>query len=386
MARMNDVIKKWADFSASETKPLFWMLLGPLLVMLTLIIAVPNLSNPYLPLITVMGFVLSWGYRMSGFSLTLMVFILYFSFNYFFGHHDAFLWKVGWGCSLVLGLTISFLSMEELKSYYAKQKEGKEKALQELQISLHSFEEKTAAEKRTLENEIDTLKDELSSSREEVEVLLSLVDASRIESDKIFKKSESLIAESVEIYREIETSKIDLEAMSEKLSKLEKEHTEISVVAGQRLKELNTLRVELYQSRLLSEGYQKQIQRAREYFLAQKKEQKKPPVKEETLFQDSGQQLILKTLENDKGIIKKAYDQTLDDYQKLKRDLEEGSLKLVKAPDDALGLELSQLKSEVKEKKMKLEQTKSELIGIEREIFIIKKGLQEKGSFARYTN
>ena len=276
--------------------------------------------------------------------------------------------------------------MEELKIYYAKQKEGKEKALQELQISLHSFEEKTAAEKRTLENEIDTLKDELSSSREEVEVLLSLVDASRIESDKIFKKSESLIAESVEIYREIETSKIDLEAMSEKLSKLEKEHTEISVVAGQRLKELNTLRVELYQSRLLSEGYQKQIQRAREYFLAQKKEQKKPPVKEETLFQDSGQQLILKTLENDKGIIKKAYDQTLDDYQKLKRDLEEGSLKLVKAPDDALGLELSQLKSEVKEKKMKLEQTKSELIGIEREIFIIKKGLQEKGSFARYTN
>ena len=382
MARMNDIIKKWADFSASETKPLFWMLIGPLLVMLTLIVALPNLSNPYLPLITVMGFVLSWRYRLSGFSLTLMVFVFYFAFSYLFGHHDAFLWKIGWGCSLVLGLMISFLSMEELKSYYAKQKEGKEKALQELQISLHSFEEKTAAEKRTLEKEIDTLKEELLSSREEVEVLLSLVDASRIESDKVYKQSDATSAESLEMHREIETLKIDLEAKRERLSKLEEEHQKLSKIGGQRLKDLNTLRVEFYQARLLCEGYQKQIQRAREYFLAQKKEQQSSSVKEEIPSLDRGQQLILKALEKDKGMIKKAYDQVLNDYQKLKVALEEGNLKLEKAPDDALGLEVNRLNSEVKEKKMKLEQTKSELIGIEREIFIIKKGLQEKGSYA----
>ncbi|QVL58198.1 MAG: hypothetical protein KFB93_03720 [Simkaniaceae bacterium] len=383
MARMNDILKKWADFSASETKPLFWMLLGPLLVMLTLIVAIPNFSNPYLPLITVMGFVLSWRYRVSGLSLTLMVFVFYFAFSYFFGHNDAFLWKLGWGCSLALGLTISFLSMEELKSYYAKQKEGKEKALQELQISLHSFEEKTATEKRSLENEIDDLKEELSSSREEVEVLLSLVDASRIESDKVYKQSETLSSDSIELGRELEALKADLEETREKLSVFEIKHREISEIASKRLKELNSLRVDLYQSRLLTEGYQKQVERARAFFKAQRKEQKALPVKEiPPSLKEKEDNLILKTLEKDKGMIKKAYDQTLNDYQNLKAALEEGNLKLKKAPDEALGMEVNRLSLEIKEKKQKLEQTKSELIGIEREIFIIKKGLQEKGSFA----
>ncbi len=377
---MNETLKKGGDFSPSKTEPLFWMLLGPLLVMLTLIVAFPTLSNPYLPLITVMGFVLSWRYRLSGFSLTLTVFVFYFAFSYLFGHQDAFLWKIGWGCSLALGLMISFLSMEELKIYYARQKGEKEKALQELQTSLQSFEEKTAAEKRTLEKEIDTLKEGLLSSREEVEVLLNLVDASRIESDKVYKQSNVVSAEALEMHRTIETLKIDLEVKRERLSKLEEENQKISKIGGQRLKELNALRVELYQARLLSEGYQKQIQRAREYFLSQKKEQKPSPLKEEASLQDQGQQLILKTLEKDKGMVKKAYDQTLGDFQQLKSALEEGNLRLKKAPDGALGLEVDRLSSEVKEKKRKLEQTKTELIGIEREIFIIKKGLQEQGA------
>lgn len=331
-----------------------------------------------------MGFVLSWRYRVNGLSLTLMIFVFYFAFNYFFGHNDAFLWKLGWGCSLALGLTISFLSMEELKSYYAKQKEGKEKALQELQISLHSFEEKTAAERRSLENEIDNLKDELSSSCEEVEVLLSLVDASRIESDKVYKQSEVLSSNSIELQRELEAMRADLEDSREKLSIFEIKHQEVSKIAGQRLKELNGLRVDLYQSRLLAEGYQKQVARARAYFKAQKKEPKASPSNELSQTpQGKGEGLVLKALEKDKGMIKNAYDQILDDYQKLKGVFDEENLKLKKAPDETLGIEVDRLNVEVKEKKKKLEQTKAELIGIEREIFIIKKGLQENGSFAR---
>ncbi|MCP5505708.1 MAG: hypothetical protein H7A38_02365 [Chlamydiales bacterium] len=355
MAKMNEIIKKWADFSASETKPLFWMLLGPLLVMLTLIVAIPNFSNPYLPLLTVMGFVLSWKYRFSGLSLTLMVFVVYFAFNYFLGHHDAFLWKLGWGCSLALGLTISFLSMEELKSYYAKQKEAKEKALQELHISLNSFEEKTATEKRSYENEIDTLKDELSSSRDEGEVLLTLVDASRLESDKAMKQSETLTQEVIDREHELSQAQDDLEKLEERMAQLTVEHRSIEEIATERLKELNQLRVEVYQAKLLAETYQKQVEKARAYFKAQKKEgqplQPPPPPEDKTN--------ILKTLEQDKAVIKKAYDQMLHDYQALKG-----------APE-----------AELKEKKAMLERTKSELVGIEREIFILKKGLQEKGSY-----
>ena len=76
-------------------------------------------------------------------------------------------------------------------------------------------------------------------------------------------------------------------------------------------------------------------------------------------------------------MIKKVYDQILDDYQKVKKAFDEGTAKLKKAPDAILAEEVTKLTSEVKEKKKKLEQTKSELIGIEREIFVTKKGLQQ---------
>ena len=374
MARMNDIIKKWADFSVSETKPLFWMLLGPLLMMLTITLSAPFMTSPFLPLCAVAGLVVSWRYRMGGFALTLMGLAVYFAFNYLFGYQDAFMWKLGWGASLVLGLSISFLSMEELKSYYAKMKEGKDKALEELQISLLSFEEKTSAEKRTLDKEIETLKDELTSAREEVEALLNLVEASRIESDKVYKQSDVLTHESLEKHREMESLKLDLNQRLSKLTELEKEHDTITEVSSTRLKKLNTFRVELYQSRLLNDNYQKQIKRAREYFLSQKKKAPEAPM------HDKSQQLILKTLEKDKGMIKKIYDQILDDYQTVKKALDDGTARLKKAPEDALAQEVEKLTSEVAEKKRKLEQTKSELIGIEREIFVVKKGLQVQGA------
>ncbi|MCB1109569.1 MAG: hypothetical protein KDK64_01185 [Chlamydiia bacterium] len=373
MARMNDIIKRWADFSDSETKPLFWMLLGPLLMMLTITLSAPFMSTPFLPLCAVAGLVVSWRFRLSGFALTLMGLVLYFALTYLFGHKDIFLWKIGWGLSLVMGLTISFLSMEELKSYYAKVKEGKEKALSELQISLHSFEEKTATEKRTLDQEIETLKEELSSAREEVEALLNLVEASRIESDKVYKQNDHLTHESLQMHRELETLKLNLKEHLSTLSGIEEEHQILTQVSKERLKKLNIYRVELYQSRLLNDSYQKQLQRAREYFLSQKK--KKPTAAPPP---SSSQNRVLQTLEKDKGTIKKAYDKILDEYQTVKKALEEGTARLKKAPDDTLAHEVQTLTTAVKEKKQKLEQTKSELVGIEREIFVIKKQLQEQ--------
>jgi DNA repair exonuclease SbcCD ATPase subunit len=352
---MNDVIKKWADFSDSDTKPLFWILLGPLLVILTLIITIPNVSSPSLPLLTVMGFVLSWKYRGGGLALTLMVFVIYFAFHYFFGHHEAFLWKLGWGCSLALGLTISFLSMEELKTYYAKQKKAKEQAVQELQISLHSFEEKTATEKRFFEHEIDTLKEELISARDEGQILLGLVDASRIESDKTFKQNETLLQETIEGQRELARAHDDLEKLEERHAQLTIEHRDLEAQASKRLQELNTLRVEVYQAKLFAENYRNQVEKARAYFKAQKKEAPLPKPPED-------QNSLLKTLEKDKEAMKEVYEQLLTEYQGIKTAPERSS-------------------QELKEKKQKLEKTKATLVGIERDIFVIKKGLQEKGAY-----
>jgi len=343
---MNDVIKRWADFSSSETKPLFWMLLGPLLMLFTLTLSAPYFSNPFLPLIAALGLILSWRYRLNGFMLTLMMFVLYFGTNYFLGPKNAFLWQLGWGSSLAFGLTISFLSMEELKCYYARQKSAKEEALNELQISLCSFEEKSAAEIHTLEKEIDTFKEELQASRDEVEALLNLVEASRIESNKIYQQNDALSAESLKMHREIKTLKITLSEREDRLATLEKEHHSISEEAATYLKSLNTHRVDLLQSRLLNEKYEEQIKKARAYFLAQKK----PSSQEEYT--------ALQTLEKNRGALKKLYNQNLEEYKQLKET------------------------DRNPEAKKKLEQTKAELIGIEREVFIAKKRLQEKGAYA----
>lgn len=384
---VKQLIDRCSDFSSSESKPLFWMLMGPLLVMLTLILAIPTLSNPFLPLITVMGVVVSWRYRVSGFAFTLMVFILYFALHYFLGHREAFLWKVGWGCSLALGLTVSFLCMEELKAFYSKEKEHKDKVVSELRLSLYSSEEKGAVEKRGLEREMKELKEQHKSLQDEIEVLLSLVEGSRIESEKMFKQRDLLSSESLSQYREIQVLKQELKSVQEREKALHDAQESLMISAKERLKMLNTARVELYQSRLLVESYEKQLKRAREYFLSQKQPKAAPPKKEKPQasppLNDRGQQLILQTLEKDKGMIKKIYDQIQEDFQTLKKALEEGKAKMEKAPDEESDLEVKKLGMQVVEKKKKLEQTKAELIGIEREIFVIKKGLQEKGAFAQ---
>ncbi|MCB1084784.1 MAG: hypothetical protein KDK60_01635 [Chlamydiia bacterium] len=379
MMRLSQQIKKWGDFSKSPTKPLFWMLLGPLLVILTLIFSLSYFSNPFLPLITMAGLVMSWRFRVSGFALTLMTFIFYFAFHYFFGHHDALLWKIGWGASLALGVTISFLSMEELKSYFVLEKERKEKAMRDLQLSLHSSEEKAASEKRVQEKEVESLKEELTSAREEIEALLGLVDACQIEANKVAEQHATLSIESLSMHREIELYKISDAEKQEQIESLKKEHEALSLEVKKRLKTLNTYRVELLQSRMLFEEQQGQLKRARDYFHAQKKSAA-PPKQENKALADRGQHLVLQTLEQDKGKIKSTYNQILHDTEALQRAIEEGELKLKKAPDEALSKEVAHLTSEMKEKKKFLQQTKSELIGIEREIFVLKKQLQHSGT------
>ncbi|MBF5059724.1 hypothetical protein [Candidatus Neptunochlamydia vexilliferae] len=362
---MHDMIKKWANFSDSETKPLFWMLLGPLLIILTMTLS----TSPFLPAVTTLGVILSWHYRLKGFALTLMVFTLFLSFR--FSRYEVSFWELGWGLSLALGLTISFLSMEELRSYYAKQRRAKEKAVADLQLSLQGFEEKTAIESRVQEKEIETLKEELHSSRSEVEALLNLVEVSQIESDKTHKQSDGLIKESLEMHREIEILKDKLDGQKERLAFLEKEHATFAELSKERLKTLNTYRVELHQARALNETYQKQLQKAREYFRSQKKVA--PP-------QTSNQKGVLEALEKDKGRIKESYDQILESYQTLRTSLEEKKATLAKAPDEALAFEVEKLTLGVKERKKIFEKTKSELVSLEREIFVIKKGLQEEGA------
>ncbi|NGX50351.1 MAG: hypothetical protein K1060chlam2_00196 [Chlamydiae bacterium] len=363
------LFSQWSDFSSSETSPLFWMVIGPLLLMATMIGA----STPLLSLIALIGVIAAWRYRTGGFALSLTALLLYLSLSYLLGYREAFFWQVAWGVSLALGVTISFLSMEEVRSFFSKERERRERVLTDLHLSLQSSEEKNVTERRTLSGEVEELKSKQRALQDEVEVLLNLIEGSRIESEKVFGRSETLSSESLAQHREIETLKQELTSEQERLGEIQKSYGSLSLSAQERLKELNTKRVELHQAEQFIESYKEQIKRARDYLFAQKKGE---PDQSEV-----GEEVILQNLEKEKGAVKKSYDQLQEDFLALKKTHQDERVKLEREPDEELSAEVERLGKLASEKKRDLEQARAELVSIEREIFITKKGLQERGSY-----
>lgn len=351
MSKLLQLFKKGTDFSTSSTKPLFWILLGPVLLLLTVMI--PNPFSRLLPLIAIGGLLISWRWRLNGFALSLMTFLIAFSIPLFFGTGGDLLWKWGYGCSMILSLTVAFLSMEEVKSHYETLKEDENETLLKLKQALQSLNEKSGIERRGLENECEALTTRIAKTQEDVDDLVHLVDASHVEAEKAYKQNEHLSAESLVHHREIVSLRQSLEESQDQLSVIKASHAEKEVSVKALLKRLNNYRVELYQSRTLVDGYLAKLKVARKLFL-QGSEKKKVEAKPKA---QRGQFLVLETLEKDKATIRGIYDQLLAEYKALEK------------TDSTDG------------KKKKLEQTKAELISIEREIFSIKKGMQQTGAF-----
>ncbi|MCB1075744.1 MAG: hypothetical protein KDK59_09470 [Simkania sp.] len=372
-------IKQWSDFSSSPIKPLFWMLIGPLLILLTLLVSLPTFYDPFLPCVSVLGLLLAWKWGMNGLSVTLLTFAAYFGSQFFLGAHGVPLWKFGWGCSLALALTISFLAMEELKKYYHTLKSEGDHSIAQLKVSLHMIGEKAASEKRKVESEVERLHKELKASHDEMQALLQLVEASRVEAEKSQHQNETLSAESLKQHRQIETLKLQSDESMEELESLQEQHMRLLEENRKRLKKLNHARTEYAQMQLLFDAAQKDFQKFRAVILSQRQQLQektvpitpvKTPAKPKSQ-EDRSQQLVLKTLEKDKTTIKKMYEQMQKDHTKLTKILKEA-----KANEEE---HVHTLESQVLDNQKKLEQTKSELVSLEREIFAVKKGMQQQG-------
>lgn len=366
-------MKTWGDFKSSPTKPLFWMLLGPLLIVLTLFISLPTLNDLLLPTIAILGFLSICKWRLNAFLLTLLTFGLYACFHLFFGVHPLSLWKFGWGFSFVLALTISFFSIEELKRHYISLKKKGDQTVADLRLSLHTLEEKGASEKRRLEVEIKKLQDECDRLHQEMTALLQLVDASCVEAEKTHKQNEVLSAESLKQHRQIETLKLQRDQNVEELNDLQKEHVHLIDESRLRLKELNRLRTEYVQMQILFQTSQEDFKKFRSVILHQREQLAEKPAQSEAkpkkVYRKS--RPTLKTLEKDKKAMKKLYDQIQVDCKKLSQLLERAR----EGEDDRVPL----LEKQMIEKQEKMAETKSRLTAVEREIFVVKKEMQQEG-------
>ena len=334
MSVRGQIFKHSTDFSFSETRPLFWILLGPLLIMFTLALATPTFSNLFLSFLAIGGSIFSSRKGRKVFCLTLIVFALSFALIFLFMNPSLSLWQLAWGCSLALGLVVSFLSIEEVKSEANQKNREKEKSLKILQTAKH----KALIDKQNLEKEMEELKKDLKTSDEKVEVLSALVEASRVESEKLEKRVESLYLDSIELERELEGVKEKDRIDSQTLNREQKKGVDPSI---------------------------------------ETKHKEVSEVKEE------GKQGVLKALEKNKSEMKKVYEQTLRDYQKITGKFQEKPSLFQKTSIGKGRKKEAALNLEIAEKKKELEKVKSELIGIEREIFMIKKEIQEEQTALR---
>ena len=375
---LSKYMKTWGDFSTSPIKPLYWLLIGPLIILSTLLVSLPHFYDPFLPAVSALGLVLIWKWRQNGLFCTLLAFAAYFFFQFLFGASGVTFWNLGFGCSLEFALGISFSIMEELRKHYFTLKQDGEKSIADLKIALHTLKEKGASERRLLESEGEKLLEGLKQSQDEKIALLQLVDASQVEAEKTYKQNATLSAESLQQHRLIESLKLKTSESLDKLEVIGEEHEGLTRVNEERLKKLNYLRTEYAQMQLLFEASIDNFQKYRSLILSQRKQlqEKAAPISKKPISEappnvkEEGM-LTLKMLEKDKVGIKKTYKQIQDGHKKLALLLKEAKLKEEET--------VPSLENQVQEEQKKLEQTKAILVALEREIFVLKKGMQQQG-------
>ncbi len=367
-------IKKWSDLSTSPFKPLFWILMGPMLLLLTLMV-MPSADFLFF-FLSFFALLLIWKFRFNGLLLSLLGVIACESFCFLFEEGLNF-WKISWLVCLSLTFVISFLCFEEIKSYYLKLKKESEKQISHLKGAFHELKEKGSSEKRQIEIKGEKLEERLSEANREIKALLQLVDASRIEAQKTYDQNQMLSAESLKQYREIETLKKEEEAREKKLVDLEEKCRDFSRHLKDFLKRLNFFRTEYQQLQILFEISQREFKKFRELILTQREKLKKKEglgsshVPSKFILKAKNEipfDLILKILEKDKGVLKKRYEEIQLDYKRLSQHLKKAN------PDESN--HLGSLKNQLLEKEKKLHQARGELIHLEREIFLMKKKMQ----------
>ncbi|MBJ7449335.1 MAG: hypothetical protein JHC93_03125 [Parachlamydiales bacterium] len=100
-----------------ESKMQFWALLGPCILMLTLLVAAikPHESTHYLPLFTVMGIALCWLFPSKGLWFTLCAMMVFLALAWMKIPQQERFWQLGLYFALALGFVVTSLSLEEMR-------------------------------------------------------------------------------------------------------------------------------------------------------------------------------------------------------------------------------------------------------------------------------
>lgn len=372
---MQNCIRKWSDFTSSEVKPLFWVLIGPLFIVLTLLVCLPIIYAPFLPCLAFLGILLICKYRLAALLTLFSLSACYLVAQSFFSVERLEIGKYLTFFSCNLSLFIFFLSIEEVETFYTSRKKRGEQSISELKIALRRLDEKSALEKRRMQAQLERVEKEILHVQGEIKTLVQLVNASQLEAEKIHQQNQGLAKESLDQHRQIERFKLQKESFHEEFGCLKEECEQLTQDAKIRLKQLNTARTERMQIQLLLEAAEKELKALRRRFLTPSPQLQNqtqtvliPLLEERILKPESEEHHSLERLERDKAMKKETYMHMQKEYQKLGR-------KLKKATANEKGV----IQKSNDQLLVNLVRVKSELTFLEREIFVLKKKMQQEG-------
>ncbi len=367
-------MRKWGDFSSSQSKPLFWALIAPLLALLTVCASLPHFCDFFSLFIVVCGFLLIWKWGLTALLTTLCLFATHIGLQFFLSIREVTMSNLLCFFSFSLALFIFFCSIKEVKEFYDEQKKSKDQSILELRHSLHHLNEKKAREKGALKSEIKTLQNQLQEGKNEIKALLQLVDASQLESEKTHRQNQNLVQESLKQHRRSKRLELQTDQSLAELKSVKKERDDLARQADSRLKKLNYVRMERAQIQLLFDAAGTGGKKSSSHILSLVRRPShiipSSPLASATqektdLFPHEKR---LQKLKRDQEMAKGVYVNIQKNYQALLLRLR----KATKNEKEAMQVSGSRLLSQLKD-------TKSNLISIEREIFVCKKRMQEEG-------
>ncbi len=371
--------RKWVVFFFPESQPLRWLVLGPALLVLTILVSTPLVAHPLLPLIALVSFLAVWQRPQQGHLISMGLFASYSVLALLLG-------QGGWELILqegafILAVGVAALSFSEVAAYDDERKRCAVDEISTLKQSLATLEDKQAATEKEVEQQRTDFEVSLQEEREKVAAFSLLVEASATEAAKSFGQSETLSAQALQLQRDCTRLEQRLEEATQALKEVDDARTEEQGELAKRLEALNWYRVEYFQMQLFCKEVSDRLRKLKEFILQKKQGVAKAKVQRE----DKGPNKELKLLEEKKNQAKEEYDQELKEWQTLEEKIKQLQRKLDRASQvdeiDVIEQNKRRMKEEGDERKKNLKELKARYIDIEREIFLTRKELQHQGAF-----
>lgn len=195
----------------------FWVLLGPFLLLLSVILATFDVA-----ILTAISLFLCYRFKFKGLTLSLASLALY-SFYLQVNLEDNHLWYLGLQISIGLGLIISTCSFDEIKNYISLNEDDKNQGLCSLQNQLKEKQDQFDSTRKNLEENLVILKGEMNKkSQKLLQVANENENLKKDLQDNVFRK-DYLLNELDNKVKEIDELRIKQDELYEKISFLKDE-------------------------------------------------------------------------------------------------------------------------------------------------------------------